>query len=165
MGLRSWKPEMDEVEKRKARLVKLQKYFKIITPLFFLPLVIFIAGVVAGGITGKNNAIRFGLQGVGIAVVGVVSHFYINRDLKRQGNLPSDVFRDRIEIWKPVKIPVLAGSLLIIAIEIFIIFSFPGIEGLITAITTASAISIVLFLYIKRVTRLPWKELLFGKKN
>ena len=121
MRLRSTNPDVDEIEQRRSRLIKLQKYFKIITPLFFLPLIIFIAGVVTGGITGKSNIIRFGLQGVGTAIFGVVGHFFINRDLKRQSNFPSDVFRDRVEVWKPARIPIMAGTLLIVAIEVFII--------------------------------------------
>lgn len=163
MMLRAKNTDMDEVELRIARMRKLRKYFRIITPLFFLPLLVFVLGVVTGGITGTNNIVNFGFQSVSFVVFGIVIHFALNRELRKAGDLPPEIIRNRMEIFKPIRMQVLLGLIIIAGVELFILIEIPGTMGLVYAIISTFILTSFMALYIKRSTNLPWKEILLGK--
>lgn len=151
--------DTDEIQRRNVRLRKIMTFAKIMI-IFSLLLALFtVVLVVTGQITGFNDIILNGVQA--FFLPGLFFALYLN--LKKQIELNPELVRRRMEIWKPVRMPTIIAIFSGAAVEAVIVILYPNARGLIAALVFGAILFSVLAYFIRRTTKLSWKEILLGK--
>lgn len=152
----------DELERRRKRLTKGVKIFRILFPLSFIPLVILVIGVVTGNIAGFQNAKGIIIQALTLPVIIYLIYY----TMKRQNSWSPDRFKRAIGIWtKPIKIRIVVVTLSTLIVEVIILLLSPNSNGIVYVVSLFIVAVIGLTFYLKRATKLSWKELMFGTAN
>lgn len=134
------------------------KFVRILLPLSFAPFVIFIAGVTLGGITGTNNIVFLLLQG--LSNPAIIFVLYLN--LQKQTTSDPELVRRRMQKWEPVRVPTIVTIFSGAVVEATIVILYPNVRGLIAALLFGAIFLTVMGYFVKRATKLSWKEILIG---